>query len=259
MMATMRPLIAICGTTGVGKSKLAIELALALSHPSSSHPWRGARIINADAMQVYAGMDVITNKVPESEMQGIEHSLMSFKKPGEQYVVGQWVQDAMKIVRHLFSGRLLFLIMLTSCLQIDETHSRNQIPIVVGGTSYWIQHLMFSDRLASDEVDLGSVTASESLAKSLSSLPSELLEIYNTLPEHASDALDPPAALQLHTLLSALDPTVAARWHWRDTRKVLRSLRIMKGTGRKPSEIIAEQSETLSSPRSATKDRVFDI
>ncbi|KZP29943.1 tRNA isopentenyltransferase [Athelia psychrophila] len=232
MMATMRPLIAICGTTGVGKSKLAIELALALSHPSSSHPWRGARIINADAMQVYAGMDVITNKVPESEMQGIEHSLMSFKKPGEQYVVGQWVQDAMKI--------------------IDETHSRNQIPIVVGGTSYWIQHLMFSDRLASDEVDLGSVTASESLAKSLSSLPSELLEIYNTLPEHASDALDPPAALQLHTLLSALDPTVAARWHWRDTRKVLRSLRIMKGTGRKPSEIIAEQSETLSSPRYRT-------
>lgn len=53
-------------------------------------------------MQVYAGMDVITNKVSESEMQGVEHLLMSFKKPGEQYIVGQWVQDAIKMVRCFF-------------------------------------------------------------------------------------------------------------------------------------------------------------
>lgn len=48
-------------------------------------------------MQVYRGMDIITNKVPESERHGVEHALMSFKNPGEQYVVGQWVQDALAV------------------------------------------------------------------------------------------------------------------------------------------------------------------
>ncbi len=95
----LRPLIAICGTTGVGKSKLAIEIA---QYIAKQEAWEGAEIINADAMQVYAGMDVITNKVTESEMQGIKHHLMGFRQPGEQYVVGQWVQDAMKIVKDSF-------------------------------------------------------------------------------------------------------------------------------------------------------------
>jgi tRNA dimethylallyltransferase len=93
----LRPLVAIFGTTGVGKSKLAIELALALSI-TKKHGWQGARIINADSMQVYAGMDIITNKVPQSERQGVEHLLMGFKQPGEQYIVGEWVNDALKAV-----------------------------------------------------------------------------------------------------------------------------------------------------------------
>lgn len=99
-MSDMRPLITICGTTGVGKSKLAIELALALSQSTNNqrHGYRGARVINADAMQVYAGMDIITNKVPVEERCGVEHLLMGFKQPGEQYIVTQWVKDAMKAV-----------------------------------------------------------------------------------------------------------------------------------------------------------------
>lgn len=96
------PLIAICGTTGVGKSKLAVELALRLRQEISANGWNGARILNADSMQVYDGMDVITNKLPVSERHGVEHLLMSFKKPGEQYVVGQWVHDAMQAVRCSF-------------------------------------------------------------------------------------------------------------------------------------------------------------
>lgn len=92
----LRPIIAICGTTGVGKSDLAIELASRLSKGYLS--WKGARIINADSMQVYRGMDIITNKVPESERRGIDHLLMGFKEPGEQYVVGHWIQDALNAV-----------------------------------------------------------------------------------------------------------------------------------------------------------------
>ena len=99
MVVPFKSIIAICGTTGVGKSKLAIDLALHINRATYMSGWRRAKIINADAMQVYKGLDVITNKVPESERQGVEHLLMDFKQPGEQYVVGEWVQDASKLVR----------------------------------------------------------------------------------------------------------------------------------------------------------------
>lgn len=99
MVVPLKSIIAICGTTGVGKSKLAIDLALHINHASHISGWRRAKIINADSMQVYKGLDVITNKVSESERQGVEHLLMDFKQPGEQYVVGEWVQDTLKLVR----------------------------------------------------------------------------------------------------------------------------------------------------------------
>ncbi|KII88875.1 hypothetical protein PLICRDRAFT_588604 [Plicaturopsis crispa FD-325 SS-3] len=226
----LRPLITICGTTGVGKSKLAIELAQILAQSKSR--WTGARIINADSMQVYAGLDVITNKVPEDQRQGVDHLLMGFKQPGEQYVVGQWVQDAVDA--------------------IDATHNRNEIPIVVGGTSYWIQHLIFPNRLASSGPSSSdsSTPSPLGLNKSIAQLPPELIELLQNLP--VSPALDDSAAYSLHTLLKALDPTVAARWHWRDTRKVLRSLCIIKETGRRPSEIISEQAQAVPKPRYRT-------
>lgn len=95
----LKPLITVCGTTGVGKSKLAIEIALHLAKKQfGDQGWRGAQIINADSMQVYRGLDVITNKVPQSEMEGVDHLLMGFKDPGEQYVVGEWVEDSLKLV-----------------------------------------------------------------------------------------------------------------------------------------------------------------
>ena len=99
MVVPLKSIIAICGTTGVGKSKLAIDLALHINRASHISGWRRAKIINADSMQVYKGLDVITNKVSESERQGVEHLLMDFKQPGEQYVVGEWVRDTLKLVR----------------------------------------------------------------------------------------------------------------------------------------------------------------
>ncbi|KAG1801779.1 IPP transferase-domain-containing protein [Suillus subaureus] len=225
-MSNLRPIITICGTTGVGKSKLFIELALKIAQ--GIHGWRGARIINADSMQVYTGMDVITNKVPVAERMGVEHLLMDFKQPGEQYVVGQWVQDAIKA--------------------IDETHRMDMIPIIVGGTSYWIQHLMFPNRLPTP-----GQTLSDSVTQSIANLPPELLELFNALPEHPpSAASHPQDAMLLHRLLTALDEPVAQRWHWRDTRKVMESLRVIKDTGMAPSEIIIEQSKTALIPRYRT-------
>ncbi|KIK91129.1 hypothetical protein PAXRUDRAFT_831107 [Paxillus rubicundulus Ve08.2h10] len=244
----MKPLIAICGTTGVGKSKLGVELALKIGQEvhreyqdsRGNHRWRGARIINADSMQVYVGMDVITNKIPQAERMGIEHLLMDLKQPGEQYVVGEWIRDAIQV--------------------IEESHSRNEIPIVVGGTSYWIQHLLFPNRLVNEHLSStpgGASTPhrimSTSLERSISQLPPDLLDIWRTLPRHPPNAVtNPEDTLSLHRLLQALDDAVASRWHWRDTRKILRSLQIMKETGRTPGEIISEQSESALIPRYRT-------
>ncbi|TBU66178.1 tRNA isopentenyltransferase [Dichomitus squalens] len=244
-LATLRnmsskPLIVICGTTGVGKSKLGIELALALSAKGENYPYRGARIINADSMQVYMGMDIITNKVPLEERFGVEHLLMDYKKPGEQLTGPEWIKDAINAV--------------------EETHSRGQVPIVVGGTSYWIQHLIFPERMASlcksaeeSPGDKQTPLPSEPLSNALAALPPELLSLFDDLPEQAPTAdLDPQLSLRLHKLLAAVDPLVSQRWHWRDSRKVLTNLRIIQENRRLASEIIEEQSRLTSKPRYRT-------
>lgn len=171
---------------------------------------------------------------------GVEHLLMDFKKPGEQYVVGQWVHDAIGLASNVsIEDREMMLIL---CFKINKIHEDGEVPIVVGGTSYWIQHLVFPDRLISKP----STTYKQSQGtKELEGLVNdpELLQLFHSLPVSA-----PPAgenldeAFKMHSLLAVLDPVTAARWHWRDTRKVLRSLEIIKETGRKASDIVAEQS-----------------
>lgn len=124
----------------------------------------------------------------------------------------------------------------------------------MGGTSYWIQHLIFPGRLATadapveEAVSSSAASPSERLCQAIGDLPPELLSLYRDLPASASD-VDVESALTLHRLLAALDPAVAQRWHWKDTRKVLRSLEVTKQTGRLPSEIIAEQSQAVPPPR----------
>lgn len=87
-MAAKGPLVAVIGTTGAGKSRVAIDLALACN----------GEIINADAMQIYRGLDVITNKVTEEEMRGVKHHLMSFKEPGGESFVTEWLNMALETV-----------------------------------------------------------------------------------------------------------------------------------------------------------------
>jgi tRNA dimethylallyltransferase len=124
------------------------------------------------------------------------------------------------------------------CVKINKIHQDGEVPIVVGGTSYWIQHLIFPDRLMS-----APSTASQPRKIEEQVNDPELLQLFHFLPESTPSAgADPDAAFKMHRLLAVLDPVMAARWHWRDTRKVLRSLEIIKNTGRKASDIVAEQS-----------------
>lgn len=122
----LRPIIAICGSTGVGKSKLAVELALDLTKRLNRDGWNGGVVVNADSMQTYKGFNTLTNKIPLEERAGVDHVLMDFKEPTEQYSIGQWVHDATQA--------------------IDDAHQLKKVPILVGGTTYWIQHLAFPGR-----------------------------------------------------------------------------------------------------------------
>ncbi len=136
---------------------------------------------------------------------------------------------------------------------------------MVGGTSYWIQHLIFPGRLVSESEPLSSspehsCTAevlqqqSDAMARSVSNLDKDFLKLFINLPEHPPSASkEPEDAWQLYALLSELDPTTGSRWHWRDTRKIIRSLQIIRETGRKASDVMAEQSLNPSQgkPRSA--------
>lgn len=127
--------------------------------------------------------------------------------------------------------------------KIDDIHSQNKVPIVVGGTSYWIQHLVFPGSVKNERPPAAS-QPSPALAHSISQLPPELLHLFTTWPD-----VPPDDALIMYKLLNALDPTMGARWHWRDTRKVHRSLCIIKESGRLASEHIAEQAQTTYAPR----------
>ena len=87
-MPRSKSIVAIVGTTGAGKSRLAVDIARAFN----------GEVINADAMQVYRGLDIITNKITHDEMHGVPHHLLGCKAPGEEYVVGHWVSDTVQLV-----------------------------------------------------------------------------------------------------------------------------------------------------------------
>ena len=106
-------IICIVGPTGVGKTKLSIELAKKLN----------GEIINADSTQVYKGMDIATAKVTEEEKEGIPHHLFDIKEITEDYTV----YDYQKNCR----------------LKIEEIQKRGNTPIIVGGTGLYIKAALY--------------------------------------------------------------------------------------------------------------------
>jgi tRNA dimethylallyltransferase len=96
-MSELAPLIVVAGSTGVGKSRLSVELAISVRDKllRMDTSWASSKIINADAMQTYKGLDLVTNKITKAEMNGIEHTLFDFRDLKDDYVVTEWVTDAM--------------------------------------------------------------------------------------------------------------------------------------------------------------------
>jgi tRNA dimethylallyltransferase len=115
------------GATGAGKSRLAVDLA--------AH-FAGVEVVSADSMQVYRGLDVLTNKVPLHEQKGVPHHLLSVIDPSVEFTCRDFRDHAVPI--------------------IQEILDRGGLPVIVGGTNFYIQALVspfLFDDMAQDMQD----------------------------------------------------------------------------------------------------------
>ncbi|KAK4669839.1 tRNA dimethylallyltransferase, mitochondrial [Podospora pseudopauciseta] len=202
----MKPLIIIYGSTGTGKSDLAVELATRFN----------GEVINADAMQMYKGLPIITNKITLREQKGIPHHLLGNIELGEDpWFVTRFKQEATRI--------------------ISEIRSRDKLPILVGGSSYYIDGLLFDQRLVENQK-----TSEEGWTSNREELAAQH-PVLNSSGE------------AMWAKLHEVDPAMADKWHPNDVRKIRTSLEIYFATGRTASEIYAEQ-KTKKRARSPYQD-----
>lgn len=186
-----RPLIAILGATGTGKSQLSVALARRFH----------GEIINCDALQMYEGLPIATNKIPVTERHSIPHHLLGCVKLDEEpWTVARFKARATQIV--------------------EDIRARGNLPILVGGTHYYVQSLLFKDALVEGGPEWLSAEEQENRWPVLGASTEEMLEE-----------------------LRKVDPAMAARWHPKDTRKIRRSLEIFLSTGQKASEAYQEQRQ----------------
>lgn len=152
------PLLVICGPTASGKTRLAVDLALAYD----------GEVVSADSMQIYKELSVITAKVTPEEMRGVPHHLVDFLPPEKSFSVADYVQAA--------------------GAAIADIHARGKLPIVCGGTGLYISSLV-------KNVQFDDTGADHELRRELETFAQEhgkhaLWERLNTI--------DPEAAAQIH-------------------------------------------------------------
>ncbi len=175
-----RPLIILTGPTAVGKTAASIGLAKAV----------GGEIISADSMQVYRHMDIGSAKITEEEMQGIPHYLVDVLDP----------EEAFNVVR--------FQEMAKAAMQ--KIHDNGHIPIVVGGTGFYIQALLYDIDFTENDSDF-----------------SFREELEKTAREKGAE--------YLHSLLKQADPEAAEQIHPHNIKRVIRALEFNRKTGQKIS------------------------
>jgi len=176
------PLGVITGPTATGKTAVSIALAERLA--------RGAEIISADSMMIYRGMDIGTAKPTRAEMRGVPHHLIDVAEPDEPFSVARY--------RELAEAA------------IEEILGRGRLPLLVGGTGFYIRAVLDEYRFAAP--------------------PDEALrrELAEAARRHGPE--------WLHARLAEVDPARAAAIDPRNVRRVIRALEIFRKTGRAPSE-----------------------
>lgn len=176
----MKPLIILTGPTAVGKTELSIALAKSI----------GGEIISADSMQVYKFMDIGTAKIRPDEMQGVPHHLIDILEPDVAFNVAMFKELAKAAV--------------------EEIYSRGHIPIVVGGTGFYIQALLY-------DIDFSEEDSNVPIRKEL------------------EDIVKEKGAEYLHELLREVDPESAEQIHANNVKRVIRALEYYRMHGEKIS------------------------
>lgn len=177
----MRPMIILSGPTAVGKTKLSIALAKAVN----------GEIISADSMQVYRHMDIGSAKITPAEMDGVPHHLIDICEPDEEFNV---------------------MIFKEKCEEaLQGIYERGHIPIVTGGTGFYIQALLRDISFAENETDVAYREELERLAGEKG-------------PEF------------LHRQLRQVDPVSAEIIHANNVKRTIRALEYYKLTGEPISE-----------------------
>lgn len=176
-----KPLIILTGPTAVGKTKASIGLAKAVD----------GEIISADSMQVYRHMDIGSAKIKPEEMEGIPHHLIDVLEPDDEFHVVKFQQLAKKAMREIWE--------------------RGHIPIVTGGTGFYIQALLY-------DIDFEENEKKDACRKEL--------EAYAR--EHGAEAL--------HEKLALVDPSSAEMIHPNNIKRVIRALEFYEQTGKRISE-----------------------
>lgn len=153
-MKRNKKVIVILGPTAVGKSDLAVNIAKEID----------GEIISADSRQVYKGLDIGTGKITEKEMLGIKHYVLDVADPNKRYSVIDFKNDAESA--------------------ISEIVKKNKIPIITGGTGFYIQNLI-------DDISLPNVKPNEELRKKLEVKNNdELFEILSDLDSERANTID---------------------------------------------------------------------
>lgn len=176
-----KPIIILAGPTAVGKTDLSIALAKRIN---------GA-IISADSMQVYRYMDIGSAKVMPEEMQGVKHYLIDCLDTAEEFHVVRF-QEMAKAA-------------------LEEIYANGQIPIVAGGTGFYIQALLY-------DIDFTNQDSDEAYRR--------------TLEDYAREN----GAEALHEKLRGIDPESAEAIHANNIKRVVRALEFYHQTGQKISE-----------------------
>lgn len=200
------PVVFVIGTTGTGKSELAIELA---------QKYNG-EVINADVIQMYRGLEIASAKVTKEETRGIPHHMFSFLDPREEFSV-RLFQTVAKDV-------------------IGQVHQREALPIVVGGTMYYTQSLLRPSTLGDEEPERDNF---ESSPVSVNTTTAGEVVLGGEPPE------DQRTVTEVYEKLCEADPKMGEKLHPHDWRKISRSLEIYLRTGKPHSQHIIEQQQKV--------------
>ena len=187
-MTEKRPMVILTGPTAVGKTALSIELAKKIN----------GSIISADSMQVYRHMDIGSAKVKPEEMNGVKHYLIDEFEPDEEFHVVKFVERAKE--------------------HLEEIYAEEKIPIIAGGTGFYIQALLYDIDFTEQECD-------EAYRAELEQLAAEKGKEY------------------LYEILKEVDPEYAQIVHFNNVKRVIRALEYHKETGHKLSEHNKEQRQ----------------